>query len=1168
MAGAGAFSDDVDPTSDSGSGDDDDDDSLPPPEDVGRAHGRSGVSKTKTRKRRREAGHAGRSRGRAHPRSHRAESAPPSSSPAHSPHKARARPSSSSSLKHKGGKRRGARGGSEPAREARRGVGVGIGERPRGMGAPRGSVRGWGGERGEERWEGELRALGSGSDKGEGDGEALERRERGTSEGESDAPSVSSSSVVMHVDDEEDDEDGPEDRTSSDARPAPRLEVRGKRRRALGAMMPAVFLKKAVADLELMKRERRARARGSGSDEDDELNSGDEEALERERERRERHRARVRTRAGGLEGDRNGHGAGGLGTDVFTDESGSAPERSDDDDDDAAEDEADAVASWLDSFAPRRGGGAAYADEDIVDRFLRRARRPPRSRASKRPATAAGRKKGASRGAAKDAAAPGAAGRGAGRGGAADKHRREVLRDSGNYVAGHRPVDGPTAPTRQRPRQVALDTDEAVFAFVGLRDGAPRAGAAEDDADEDIVTVSPRRRAAASSSRTGPSSAFDGIPAAPLTAPAPPDGEVWASFGRFSHDFDLHRLPAGVRFTGGDSFVRNGYLFSLVDAAALPQGPGGFSADAFGCALLSSMTADELDPLVPTLCDGAYDALAASVRTGTDGDDAANPLVEIGSALRFLGHWVSTQVARVGSDALARLGTALTSHLDRLETRLDAVAVPEAATKRFRLHRIVVSWHIVDLAARLHSVGGGGADSATRLQRLVVVLIRRLIQHGVDRTTRSLKAATEAGALVSDVTVEAWLALVSLALSHSDALSEGDLWQVVLDQTRATLAGTKAARGPAGGEVVSYTAMMLCAVSQFSPSGISTSKPRLAAHWPALLSTLETIQPAALALPDHTLSSTAVARRDRYLWTLFARCLVFVERWGWKVDIRDELLPRLFDLLNARRLADLTTEAAGDFPAFLQDLAEFGRDVALDPRGDTAFVIFVKLVVAAAGGLPSSTDAEKRRRGAQLTRLFLRLSPMVSSAWSRHSAELKSRGPSVLVNHYSLHLAFAALLPSAAPQRIEQAARLIAFSDVDDEARKTCIRAALYFALVARWHRLALAPVVEWLAGLASTLKSEYGAVERERRKDERLQRRGGGGGAAASAAAARGAPAKGDPLWTRAVMITMVLRSVQVIVRWKRPAGGAGASDDEHDFPDLALLHPGPRPRFSLCVH
>lgn len=116
---------------------------------------------------------------------------------------------------------------------------------------------------------------------------------------------------------------------------------------------------------------------------------------------------------------------------------------------------------------------------------------------------------------------------------------------------------------------------------------------------------------------------------------------------------------------------------------------------------------DELDPLVPTLCDGAYDALAASVRTGTDGDDAANPLVEIGSALRFLGHWVSTQVARVGSDALARLGTALTSHLDRLEIRLDAVAVPEAATKRFRLHRIVVSWHIVDLAARLHSVGGG-----------------------------------------------------------------------------------------------------------------------------------------------------------------------------------------------------------------------------------------------------------------------------------------------------------------------------------------------------------------------------------------------------------------------------------------------------------------------------
>jgi len=1059
--------------------------------------------------------------------------------------------------------------------------GLAVRRRPDGMAMPAGSLHGRAGRGGvgerarEEDWEGELRALDSGSDGASGSGSERGGRRRRYGGDSDDSQSASRSSSAPALD-RNGDVDEPSSDVSASARPAPRLEVRGKRRRALGAMMPAVFLKKAVADLELMKRERRARRAGGalgsdsdaeldGGDETDELNSGDEEALERERERKRRARARVKVRP--LDDDGQDARPSLLGADVFTDESGSAPERSDDDVDDAHDDEADAVASWLDSFAPRsrkgRAGGTATggaADEDIVDRFLRRARRPPRGPAQRQPSRKKGGAGRAGHGEGKDAPARArAAGVGAGR---ADKQQRGVLRDSGNYVAGYRPLDGPAAPAWQRrPKQVALDTDEAVFAFVGLRDGAAR----DEPTDTGVVVDAPRHPAAPRPAGARP--ADFGIPAVPRAlgaAAVEPDGEVWASFGRFSHDFDLHRLAAGVRFAGPDSFVRNGYLFSLVDVSALPQGP--FAADAFGCRLSSSMAADELDPLVPTLCDGAHDALAASLAAA---DDAASPLVEVGSALRFLGHWTSTQVARPAEDdALARLGTAILVHLERLETRLDSLPVPDdAAARAFRLRRIVMSWHVVDLAARLRKECGDSVVDSARLHRLVAVLVRRLLQHGVDRTTRTLKAARLPDALVADVTVEAWLGLVSLALSDDGGggLSETELWTIVLDETRATLAGTRAERGPAGGEVLSYTAMALCAVSQFSPSGISRSKPRLAAHWPALLATLEAIQPAALAQPDHTLSSTAVARRDRYLWTLFARCLVFVERWAWSVDIRDELLPRLFDLLNARRLADLTTETAGDFPPFLQDLSLFDKKVELDPKRDTAFVVFLKLVLAAAAALPSSTDAEKRRRGAQLTRLFLRLSPMVSSAWSKQSAELSSRGPSVLVNHYSLHLAFAALLPSAAPQRIEQAARLIAFGNVDDEARKTCIRAVLYFALVARRHQLALGPVVEWLAAIMGTLKSEYGAVERERRKDERLQRRGGGGGGGGGGGAGPGAGsgaggtrtrngASGDPLWTRALMITMVLRSVQVVTRSRRPGDEQAAVD----FPDLALLHPG----------
>ncbi|GAA6053760.1 hypothetical protein JCM3770_005104 [Rhodotorula araucariae] len=1029
----------------------------------------------------------------------RAESAPPSSSPAHSPRKraqaaSRASRDGGDSCGGGAGGARGvsrvrslARGGSEPPapsprrRKDRRDASVA--RRPRGMAAPAGSVHARGNAGGaDDGWEEALRAVSS----------AEELGGRGwRSDGESEAPSTSGSDADEREEEQDDDDD--------DDRPAPRLEVRGKRRRALGAMMPAVFLKKAVADLKLMARER---AEGDVASSSDELNSGDEEALARER----RNRARMRTRPALRDAPMR------LDGEAFTDESGSEPDRSD-----AApeeEEENDAVASWLHSFAPQRG-----ADEDIVDRFLKRAKRPPQRAKKAKP-------RGGASGGGKDSMA----GRAAGGMQKQRKDGRTVLQDSGNYVAGYRRLNGPVAPARQRPRQISLDTDAAIFAFAGLHDDRRH------ESDDEVVVVSAPRAAPL------PRAADLGIPApAPAVAPAK-DGEVWASFGRFSHDFDLQYLPAGLRFSSPDSFVKNGYLFSLVDASALPQTP--FSVDVFGCALLSGMPPAELDPLVPTICDGVHDALVASL--DADSAEPSNPFTEVGVAMRFLGHWTATRRAAADGDTLPRVGIAILVHLERLEVRLDALVVPKSASKRFRLHRIVLSWYVLDIAARLQKTAGTGTVEAPQLLRLARALVRRLIQHGPDRTMRSLKAAKDPGALIADITVETWLGLVSLACKSGDfgdgAFKEQDLWQVVLDETRATLAGTKAAYGLAGGEVASYTAMMLCAISQFSPSGISTSRPRLAAHWPVLLKTLEAIQPAALALPDHTLSSTAVARRDRYLWTLFARCLVFVERWRWTVDIRDDLLPRLFDLLNARRLADLTTETAGDFPLFLQDLGEFGK-IALDPVRDTAFSIFLKLVIAAANALAASTDAEKRRRGAQLTRLFLRLSPMVSSAWSKNSVEL-TRAPSILVNHYALHLAFAAILPSAASQRVEQAARLIAFADVDDDARKTAIRAALYFALVLRSHDLPLASVVEWFAAMAGTLKREFAAVERERRKEEQMRR----DGARARAAAA---VARGDPLWTRALMITMVLRSVQVITRWKR------VGEERQAFPDLALLHP-----------
>ncbi|GEM12530.1 methyl methanesulfonate-sensitivity protein 22 [Rhodotorula toruloides] len=907
------------------------------------------------------------------------------------------------------------------------------------------------------------------------------------SDGESELPSEDE-------DDEEEEGDGEEESQSPGRQLGPsRLELSYKRKRALGAMMPAVFLKKAAKDLKLMAREREVGEYSSGS----ELNSGDEEAVERERNNRAKKRIVP------------GHAPMRFEGEAFTDESGDGLDRSDDGlGEQDEEEENDAVSSWLQAFAPRRTNAA---DEDIVDRFLKRAKRPPPKKRKTGKSTGP-RARPVDDGSTKERT----------------KDQRAAPKESGNYVVGSHALDGPAAQRKKRkPRSVPLDTDDAIFAFV--RQQEPALGAYDDD--DDVVVAAPLAK---------PRSVADPLPTSRNGDPfnstlavqavdARPD-EAWATFGKFSPDFGLERLPPGIRFASPSSFVANGHLYSLVTPA---ETEGFFSCDVYGLHLSPSTSLEQLESHLPAICDDILEDFARLAKEA----EGPDPLVDAGKILQYLGK----RIAAAGAGEAARIGLAVLASLERLEDRLNTSPVFQAIGKDFRRGRILVGWYLVDITARVQRMSSDVSDER-RIQQHVRSLVQHLLRHGQDRTVKTLKAASGGDRVVADASVEAWLGLISLSLNPDSfgqsALTIDVLWRIVEEEVRAGLS-LAARKGPASGEILAYTTLMLCAISQFSPSGVSTSTPRLPAHWPGVVAILDVIQPSALAAPDYNLSSTAVARRDRYLWTLFARCLVFAERWGWRVDVKDDLLPRLFDLLNARRLSDLATETIGDFPDFLQDLSKFG-DIRLDRPNDTAFAIFLKLVIAAAQALPATSDDEERRRGAQLTRLFLRLSPMVSASWSRQAVEL-TRSGSILVNHYSLHLAFGMLNPSGASQRVEHVRRLVSFGDVDEEARRTCIRAVLYFAAAFRHHDLPLKPIVDWLASIADTLKAEYTEIERQRRKEEFR----------VSKDRSRSASGKGDPLWQRAVLLTMILRSVQVILRFKK------AGDAAPTYPDVALLHP-----------
>lgn len=880
------------------------------------------------------------------------------------------------------------------------------------------------------------------------------------------------------------------DSDRSQREPSPQLAVvattklGGKKKKALGMMMPAVFMKRAQADLRLMEKEK-LEGLTSGSDH----GSGDEDIGDSSADERRKGRARIRIVPRLNDDPLRFDG------DTYTDESG----------DDGAEtpvasseEEGDAVSSWLHAFAPQRHQ-ARDDDEDIVDRFLSRAHGKSRH-ASK------GRER------RRNPDEVGASMRGKGK-------RRVPLQDGGNRRADISSKSAPRFTTEKHarqaaPRTISLDTEQAIFDWSGIPHGGVQGGRTEDS------TV-----AEGNSHRSGQQHQLvGGLPVVDRSS-AKDNSERWATFGKFSHDFEISRLPVGIRFSDS-TIVKSGQLFTLLSHRTAPSPPR--ACIPFGVALRGSMSAEDLEAVLPLLCDSIFDETSS----GAEDLDGAS-----GEALRFLGAFVS-QLSSSEPLASPRLHSSITSQLDRLDLRLDSFAA-DTSDPSLDCRRIVISWNLVDIATRLAAADSGHAD---RLRRTVSSLVAKLVKHGPEHTTKRLKLfmtdILPEDLTIRDVSVEGWLAVVSLALNpdcSGGAFGEEDFWRSVLDELDKVLPPA-ARRSLVASEVISYTTMMLCAISQFSPSGISTSTPRLHAHWPIAMRALEPIQPSALSKVDHSVSNTALARRDRYLWTLFARCLVLVDQWGWKVDVRGELIPKLFDLVNARRLADLTIESSSDFPLFLQHLDRLGS-THLDQQADTAFTIFLKLVVRAADDIVATSEADKRR---QLTRLFLRLSPMSSGPWTSTSPEI-TKSHSILVNHYSLIMTFAVLSPTSASQRLDQAQRLIVFADVEEPARRTCIRGILYFAFVLLHHGLSLDPVVDWLSSIATQLRIEYVELEKQRKRDRRGEEKDSG--------RRRG----GDPLWHRAVLLTMVLRSAQLMLRWKKNADAAPT------FPDAALLNPGP---------
>ncbi|KAM0752919.1 hypothetical protein T439DRAFT_378677 [Meredithblackwellia eburnea MCA 4105] len=876
-------------------------------------------------------------------------------------------------------------------------------------------------------------------------------------------------------------------------------DLHGGRKKALGRMMPAVFFKKAVQDLKLMQEEQ---DRGELSDFD--LGSGDEDRDDNDDEVCKRGRGTLRfspSRRDRVE--RNG---------VFTDESGADSDRSTPSEDNEAAEEADAVSTWLQAFAPRRSGGVRT--EDHLEQLLSGTRR-----VAQRPRPATGLKRG-QRG---------------------DQSNKTKDRDK-NYQKGRKVVNSEVAsstprssrPSRPRGRPVnhlvvstrPLDTHESIFDFISLAEQHREA----------LRAISEHQKTA---------SEF-------IDKHVVQSNTFWSAFTKFSPDFGVTRLPLGIRFHP-TSFITLGHLHSLFSPSPSSETPPFRVSIAHGIRLESTMSAEEIESALPPLCDAIIKASSAFLQTSMSvtGEDLSPERAgkETYNALRFLGSFL-TESSSCWPDEIAHgFARAFGAHLDRLETRLNLNSDPiqEGLIDSHRLHLISISWYLVDLAFRLLSslrlTPNPDRDGAqSRFNRFAVSLVHQLVQYGPGRSMDSLKRSafqTAEAARVSDPeapidqpaiddpSLEAWTSLVNLAVHPNQnfspfKFSEEDLWNIVLAEVDSVVP-REVRDGPVPGEVACFIATLLSALSQISATGQSLSAPRLQGHWPVMMLALKPIKVEDVAREEES-SFSALARRDRFILTLLVRCRVFIERWAWKPEARGEILSKFFTILNARHLADLSVETRtedGVFPPFLLDLNQFGDCSVQNFKLDTAFITFLKLIISTAAHVVAHQPKI-------LTRMLMRVSPMTAGCWNRGSPEFRG-GTSSLINTFSLLVTLAVLSPTTATSRLEQARNLVDFANVPHGIRVSCIRAMLLFANAFRTKGVELAPLVEWYSAYMVILRNDYAKLEQRARIG--------------------GRPSDRDPQYHLVIEMCLILRLIRHMITWD--------TSSPPTYPEVSFLHP-----------
>ncbi|KAF9221440.1 hypothetical protein BS17DRAFT_785404 [Gyrodon lividus] len=535
---------------------------------------------------------------------------------------------------------------------------------------------------------------------------------------------------------------------------------------------------------------------------------------------------------------------------------------------------------------------------------------------------------------------------------------------------------------------------------------------------------------------------------------------------RIVTDMSVTPLPSGVKF-GPSTYIGKGLLYQLVSVTTgQSEATPPMSCNMQGFDIGPTTSAAVFSALFGPLCD----RLTGSLRDRRAGD--VGKVEEWEEVFRISCQLVSWLTVHVEDEEFVTLETALREYSDGLLSCLESL---EASLLSLTAH-----WFVVELSARL-AIGVRYRRGLLEQEHLTKST-KQLMQHimGIDLQPafaifHEAKSDMETTSLPYRA-AELWICLIHLLQSYEgsfETIPGHPFWRVLAEMyPESSPTGTEAS------EEIWRMLFSLCAISQFSVHGLSTSAFRLPATWDLVATALKKIVLTADPGKERQLPPRVLKKRDDYLSCVVSRCFLLWSQWGWRLDDAMAMFKALQEIFRSRNFVNLLNERSAPM-GFLEngDLELLSKC----DQHDSVFEVFLKMVVQAVYLLNANTELDPKQRSAHIKKLLQMAVPVSPVPFSRSSPP-SPHALSMLVNRFNA-MAVAIHLDPTPPNvkfRIGQARRCVNFKETDDHSRVACVYGMMYFAMIVRHHKVVggLEEVLGWLGEMVNVLMDEYKEVE------------------------------------------------------------------------------------------